>query len=284
MYSGGKFLRGPQTSGLLAGRKNLVHGGLAQCLPAPGAGPADESFEGGRGRPAGGGALVRGRDHPGEHQRWRDDLAIVAHALEGVAQTSVIEPQGVEEVPLLRVTWPAAAGIDAPTVRQRLLEGSPRIMLDDMSAVGTSVAIDPFSLQPGEAAEVGAALARALQTPRPTDSRAPEVTVAGKWDLLVRFLDGGTVTSLPSPSRAATSSGQHLAKDFAGPLTGTVDEDIRFGMVLRYEGTNIAFRFDGRLDGPTMAGEVALGSSTYHHSGAVNLAQFGTASWRATPA
>ncbi len=53
--------------------------------------------------------------------------------------------------------------IDGLGLRQRVLDGEPRIMLDDNSATEDGIAIDPFQLQPGEAAQVGEAIAAALR-------------------------------------------------------------------------------------------------------------------------
>jgi len=58
---------------------------------------------------------------------------------------------------------PRPVSLDGPTLRQAVLDGEPRVMLDDNSATGNSIAIDPFQLQPGEAAQVGDAVVAALR-------------------------------------------------------------------------------------------------------------------------
>ena len=57
----------------------------------------------------------------------------------------------------------------------RVLDGEPRVMLDDNSATENSIAVDPFQLQPGEAAQVGDAIVAALREsrPRPRRQRRP---------------------------------------------------------------------------------------------------------------
>ena len=61
VYSGGKFLRGPQTSGLLLGSKQLVQAAWSNASPHQARGPPDEGIEGGHYRRADRGrALVRG--------------------------------------------------------------------------------------------------------------------------------------------------------------------------------------------------------------------------------
>ena len=161
IYSGGKFLRGPQTSGLLLGRKDLIQAAWRNASPhqafARGMKVSKEDVIG----------VLKAleiwfehRDSAEELRRWHADLALIAGrlALPGV-RAVVVEPQGVVRVPRLRVSWdPEKVGVDGETLRLRLLDGDPRIMLDDMATKENSVEIDPFGLQPGEADQVGRAL------------------------------------------------------------------------------------------------------------------------------
>src|SRR5262249_49889031 len=156
IYSGGKFLRGPQTSGLLLGRKDLVHAAWCNASPhqafARGMKVSKEDVIG---------VLTaleiwfERRDPAAELQRWNNDLASIADYLRvpGVS-TEVIAPEGVVRVPRLRVSW-QRDDLTGEQVRLRLLDGEPRIMLDDMAAKQNSLEIDPFGLQPGEADQVG---------------------------------------------------------------------------------------------------------------------------------
>src|SRR5205085_2379080 len=106
----------------------------------------------------------------------------------------VIEPEGVDRVPRLRIVWDRGrCPIDGLMLRQAVLDGEIRVMLDDNSATENSIAVDPFQLQPGEAALVGDAVVAALRaslTNQPTAPRSPVPAVAGEWELRVDFLHG----------------------------------------------------------------------------------------------
>jgi D-glucosaminate-6-phosphate ammonia-lyase len=287
VYSGGKFLRGPQTSGLLLGRKVLVQAAWRNASPHQAIGrPMKVSKEDVIGLLAAVEYWFNDRDQEAERRRWRDDLATIAEALGGIAQTETIEPRGVERVPRLLVRWDAGrVGLDGAALRERLMEGEPRVVLDDMSATADSIEVDPFALQPGEAASVGAALAAALsEGAAEAETAAPGLTpdLAGDWELRVRFLHGERTHRLKIGQAGTALTGQHQSDAFSGPVAlQLTPSGIAFGFDLRYEGTSIAYRFMGRVSDGEMAGTVELGSSTDHHQGVVNLAQFGTGEWQA---
>src|SRR5882672_5402803 len=152
VYSGGKFLRGPQTSGLLLGSKQLVQAAWSNASPHQALGrPMKVSKEDIIGVLTAVEHWFEDRDHTAERQQWSDDLAVIA------------ERSGVDRVPRLRVFWDRwQYPLEGLALRQRVLDGEPRIMLDDNSATENSIAIDPFQLQPGEAAQVGDAVVAAL--------------------------------------------------------------------------------------------------------------------------
>ncbi len=136
------------------------------------------------------------RDEAAERQRWYEDLAVLAKRvgrLPGVA-AEILDPSGVDRVPRLRLSWERARyPIDGLALRQKLLDGEPRIMLDDNSAGADVIAIDPFNLEPGEAALVGDAVAAVLlRLDRIEPAAAPPSVhdLAGAWQVEVEFLHG----------------------------------------------------------------------------------------------
>ena len=289
IYSGGKFLRGPQTSGLLLGRKSLVQAAWRNASPHQAFGrPMKVSKEDVVGLLAAVEFWMEDRDDAGERRRWSDDLAAMTRILEGEGVVcEVVDPAGVERVPGLRVRWdPAASGVDGAGLRQRLMEGSPRVMLDDMSAGPDSIVVNPFGLQPGEAAEVGRAIAAALRArkaanPPPLAAAAADLT--GTWTLTVRFLHGARTHRLELTQAGNELTGRQSSPQFDGAVSGSVaGTAVRLVFDTRYEGSIIRYRLDGTIAGDTMHGEVTLGTSNDHHQGEVNLAQFGTAAWEAT--
>src|SRR3954454_615252 len=286
VYSGGKFLRGPQTSGLLLGNKRLVEAAWRNSSPHQALGrPMKVSKEDIVGVVAALEYWFEERDHAQERQRWRDDLAMIAHKLGDLAWCEVLEPTGVERVPKLRITWdPAKAGLDGEGVRLAVLEGSPRVMLDDMSAHSDSIDIDPFSLQPGEAALVGEAMATVLaRGAKQQTARDPEpIRLAGDWDLKVQFLRGERVHRMHIEQDGAELAGTHASPGFEGKVFGYLTATgVKLRFDLRYEGNLIAYRFEGAASQDEMDGTVVFGTQNDHHQGSVGMSQFGAGRWEA---
>src|SRR5205823_11687673 len=105
IYSGGKFLRGPQTSGLLLGNKRLVEAAWRNGSPHQALGrPMKVSKEDIIGVITALECWFGERDPAAERQKWYDDCAVIADRLtqfDGV-RGEVIEPEGVDRVPRLR--------------------------------------------------------------------------------------------------------------------------------------------------------------------------------------
>ena len=289
IYSGGKFLRGPQTSGLLLGNKRLVEAAWRNGSPHQALGrPMKVSKEDIVGVIAALEYWFEERDPAAERQKWYDDCAMVAERLaqlDGV-RGEIIEPEGVDRVPRLNIVWDRARfPLDGLALRQAVLDGETRVMLDDNSATENSIAVDPFQLQPGEAAQVGDAVVAALrasltnQAPAP---RPPAPAVAGEWELRVDFLHGARSHRLALKQRGNELDGHQRSAQFEGPVTGTLDADlIRFSFGSRYEASNLSYRFEGTVADGAMAGTVALGAASDQNAGIVNRSQFGTGQWQA---
>jgi hypothetical protein len=156
-------------------------------------------------------------------------------------------------------------------------------MLDDMSAGADSVTIDPFGLQPGEAAQVGHAVAGALSGNRGFEASAapaPAADLSGAWELTMSFLHGARRHSLRLKQNDQALAGAQECEMFSGAVDGTVSgNEVRLRLRDRYEGSNITFQLAGTVEAGGMAGTMLLGTSNDHHQGAVNLAQFGSGSW-----
>ncbi len=209
IYSGGKFLRGPQTSGLLLGNKKLVQAAWRNASPHQAFGrPMKVSKEDVIGVLTAVEYWLEERDETAELQRWHGDLQEIARRAAEVpgVRSDVIEPAGVVRVPALRVRWDGIA-LDGMGLRARLLDGTPRIMIDDTAATANSVVIDPFQFQPGEAAEVGKGIAAALAAARslqPAREPPPMLDLSGDWSLRVQFLHGQRCTDCACSSRAVS--------------------------------------------------------------------------------
>jgi D-glucosaminate-6-phosphate ammonia-lyase len=289
IYSGGKFLRGPQTSGLLLGDKRLVEAAWRNGSPHQALGrPMKVSKEDIIGVIAALECWFGERDPASERRRWDDDLAMIADRLtelDGV-RGEVIAPEGVDRVPRLKIGWDRTRfPLDGLALRQAVLDGEIRVMLDDNSATEDSIAVDPFQLQPGEAALVGDAVVAALRaslTNRAAAPLPPAPAVAGEWELRVDFMHGTRSHRLALEQRGNALAGHQKSAQFDGPVNGRLDADrVSFSFGGRYEASNLSYRFEGTIEGGAMAGTVALGAASDQNAGIVNRSQFGTGQWQA---
>jgi len=289
IYSGGKFLRGPQTSGLLLGNKRLCQAAWRNGSPHQALGrPMKVSKEDIIGVIAALEVWFGERDEATERKRWHDDCAAIAERLgqlDGV-HGEVVEPEGVDRVPRLKIVWDRSRyplnGLD---LRDRVLDGEPRVMLDDNSVTESSITVDPFQLQPGEAIQVGdavVAVLRASLTNQPPSERLPAITIAGNWELQLDFLHGNRTHRLALEQQGSLLKGRQSSPVFEGPVEGALDGDtVRFSFGARYEASNMSYRFEGRVAKGTMAGTVELGAASDQNAGIVNRTQFGSGAWQA---
>jgi L-seryl-tRNA(Ser) seleniumtransferase len=289
IYSGGKFLRGPQTSGLLLGSKRLVEAAWRNGAPHQALGrPMKVSKEDIIGVIAALEYWFEKRDPAAERARWDADCATIAARIAQIpgVTSEVLEPAGVDRVPRLNIVWDRERyPLDGLGLRQRALDGEPRVMLDDNSATENSIAVDPFQLQPGEAEQVGDGIVTALLVAAQAEraaGQAPALSVAGNWELRVDFLQGTRLHRLKLVQSGSELSGEHKSAQFDGPIAGAVDADIvRFAFEQRYEASRMSYRFEGRLTDGTMAGTVMLGAASDQNAGIVNRTQFGSGAWQA---
>jgi len=289
VYSGGKFLRGPQTSGLLLGDKGLCQAAWRNGSPHQALGrPMKVSKEDIVGVVAALEYWFGERDEAAEQRKWDSDIATIAErlgALDGV-RGEVLEASGVDKVPRLKIVWDRGRfPIDGNGLRLAVLDGEPRIMLDDNSATDDAIAIDPFQLQQGEAAQIGDAVVGALRaslTNRPPATRAPAPDVAGEWELRVAFMHGARTHRLALEQTDGDISGHQRSEQFEGPVDGEIDADrVRFAFTGRHEAATISYRFEGSVADGEMAGTVLLGAASDQNQGIVNRTQFGAGSWEA---
>src|SRR5688572_23404456 len=129
-YSGGKCLRGPQTAGLLLGRKDLVRASWVHSAPHHGPGRAMKV-----GKEEAIGMLTAvemwvKRDHDAEWKQWiswLDHIATRLTTIQGIT-TTVTQPSGLSNrTPSLRVWWdPQRFGFSGETVARSLFESEPR--------------------------------------------------------------------------------------------------------------------------------------------------------------
>jgi len=286
-YSGGKYLRGPQPSGLLLGEKKWVQ--TAWCCAAPHH-TLGRTMKVGREEVMGLLAAVEywatERDHVREKAEWALDLKIITKMVEqvGTVTTEVMPGESVRSpVPRLEIRWDAKKiGVSGLALRDELLAGDPCIMLDDRGATEGSVLILPFSLQLGDAIAVGKriqAVLAAASEPAEADELEP-VDVSGEWEIRIAFTDSEAVHQLVIEQDQDNLRGEHRTLFLEGALSGTVcGNEWNLASQIRYEGTHLAHRFIGTVDGSLARGIVELGSSGQSAPGPLNQREYGKAEW-----
>ena len=265
-HSGGKVLRGPQCAGLLLGRKDLVWAAFMNGAPHHSVG---RMMKVGKEEVLGMLAAVevlmtRGIDDDfNEWKSWLQDISDIVTQVPGV-KAELQDPAGVNPYPTMVIEWdPERRGITAGEVYDQLLAGEPRIM-SHASGEGYSFRVRPPAIRPGDQVLAGRRIAEVLRkAPRGVTKKAfapPAADLSGRWDLDVQYSRGAATHRLTLVMNGNRLDGMHNGRRLEGVVTGTVDGDeVRMRSSMPFEGARVGFRFDGKIQGQTMAGEVDLG-------------------------
>lgn len=130
-FSGGKGLRGPQCSGILLGRKDLIEAALAQCNPWEGA--VCRPMKVGKEEIIGVLAAVESwtkQDLDALNKEWSKRVERIAKVVETVpgVTTEIKVPEDGNRYPTLTVKWDEGAwGFSVEDCDRALREGEPRI-------------------------------------------------------------------------------------------------------------------------------------------------------------
>ncbi|MEQ9443038.1 MAG: aminotransferase class V-fold PLP-dependent enzyme, partial [Cyclobacteriaceae bacterium] len=163
-FSGGKGLRGPQSAGLLLGKKDLI---AAARLSAP---PRGNTV--GRGMKvnkeevlgmwAALDAYVNG-DREADWKLWEDQVSLIAEAIKDInsVETDIHVPPIANHVPTLGVSWnPKKVRISGDELKEVLRSGHPSI---EVAGGGKdSISITTWMLRPGQEQIVATRLKEAL--------------------------------------------------------------------------------------------------------------------------
>lgn len=164
-FSGGKGIRGPQSAGLLLGRKDLIE---AARLNGP---PNSDTI--GRGMKVNKEELIAmmvavevftKRDHQADWKEWEKRCKLIADSLASVStiKTEVYVPEIANHVPHLRITWdPEVIKITPSEVAKKLREGEPSIEV--VPDVRKTLSIGVWMMQPGDAQVVAKRLREVLK-------------------------------------------------------------------------------------------------------------------------
>ena len=272
-YSGGKCLRGPQTAGLLLGRKDLVRAAWVHSAPHHGPGRAMKvGKEEAMGMLAAVEAWVK-RDHAAEWKQWTGWLDHISRRLATIAgvTTNVTEPAGLSNrTPTLRVWWdPQRLGFSGETVARTLFETEPRIYLTAGRRAGppveTGINVTPYMMSPGDEMIIADRL-HALMTSRTlrdpvVETLAPAANLTGRWDVRIEYTAGSSMHVLHLRQDGhdvdGTHQGDFVARDLAGTISGSaVRLRSNYG---GQTGDSLAFTFTGKISGNEMSGDLDMG-------------------------
>jgi L-seryl-tRNA(Ser) seleniumtransferase len=150
-FSGGKGLRGPQSAGLLLGRKDLIEAARLNDSPNDSLCRTNKvnkeelvgmlvALE-----------LFVDRDHKAVWKDWEKQCSRIAAAVAGIkaVKTETFIPEIANAVPHLRIVWDEAAlGMTSAEASKKMREGEPSIELRPGAREGLEVAV--WMLDPGE--------------------------------------------------------------------------------------------------------------------------------------
>lgn len=152
-FSGGKGLRGPQSTGLLLGRKDLIAAARLNASP--------NSDAIGRGMKVNKEELLGmmlalemfiKRDHEAEWKEWEKRVKLIADSVSGIStvKSETWIPEIANHVPHLKLTWdPSVVKIAPRDVARKLAAGDPAIEV--VPGQDQALVIGVWMMQPGDA-------------------------------------------------------------------------------------------------------------------------------------
>lgn len=274
-YSGGKCLRGPQTAGLLLGRKDLVRAAWVHSAPHHG---VTRSLKVGKEDAIGMLMAVEmwvKRDHEAEWKRWTGWLDHISQRVSTVAgvTTTVNQPNGLSNrTPSLRIVWDRQKlGIAGDAVARLLFNGDPRITLDARGGgqAGqpgqTGVSVTPYMMAPGDERIVADRLVAVLSKPpaqtEPTTLAAPAADLTGQWNVRIQYAAATSNHTLHVTQKGNDLGGFHQGEFMTREITGAIDGDnVRIRSAYGEQlGDSVNLTFTGNVTGDQMGGPLDMG-------------------------
>ena len=167
-FSGGKGIRGPQSTGFLIGRRDLVRAAAMNGSPNQAIGRAAKTSKEEIAGLVTALELFLAEDEAAEMKRYHDVCTTIVEALADIPGLRVV----VEQDPVNRVLphavvyfTPEWEGPSGRAVRSALAQGDPHIYVQqgpDQGGYFDEIAVDPINLQPGDEAIVSTRLREEL--------------------------------------------------------------------------------------------------------------------------
>jgi uncharacterized pyridoxal phosphate-dependent enzyme len=270
-YSGGKCIRGPQSAGLVLGRKDLVQAAWVHSAPHHG---FARSMKVGKEEAMGMLMAVEmwmKRDHKAEWSQWMswlDSIAKRVSTIDGVT-TSIAETQELSNrTPSLSIRWdPKRLGISGADVAKHLFDNEPRITTPggrDRDGQ-TSISVTPYMMAAGEekivADRIHAILSNPPKQAAPARAAAPAVDVTGQWDVHIEYAANTANHALHLKQVDNRIEGTHQGDFVSRDLVGTIDgNNVQLSSsYTERHGDALSFRFNGTAAADGMSGTLDMG-------------------------
>ena len=165
--SGGKAIRGPQSTGILCGRRDLIEAAALNHSPNIGVGRTAKVC-----REEIVGLMVAleryiKRDHAADRRRWHEQCDIIAAAIveiQGV-KTEVLQDDWIHPVPELHIYFTSNwTGPSSDVIVDTMAKGDPPILIGGYRRGGGQLYVNPHGFMEGEAELVGERLHTAMKT------------------------------------------------------------------------------------------------------------------------
>jgi uncharacterized pyridoxal phosphate-dependent enzyme len=281
-YSGGKCMRGPQSSGMLIGQKDLCKAAYYQAAPHHCYGRA---FKCSKEEAMGLLAAVQQwykRDHAAEQREWRSWLQNIEARLKPLPSTTFeyLEPEDLSnKAPRLRIHWDAnVLKITGTELVARLDAGTPRIVIDGGTGqrpdkMASSVIIMPYMMDPGEDRIIANAIYEGLTKPghydNPVIPSGTPAPVQGAWAVTIQYPRGTGEQKFTIEQSGNELSGMQNGEIYNANLKGVIHADqIELHSNMQVPGNSIPWTFKGTVQGNTITGSVRMG-------------EYGSATWKA---
>ena len=282
-YSGGKYIRGPQSAGLLLGRKDLVKAAWVHSAPHHGYARAMKV-----GREEMIGMLVAvenwvKRDHHAEWGEWVARCEYIADRvakIPGVTASIQREPGASlsNRSPRVTIRWDSKTlGLTGADAADLLDKGEPRIALGGSGGGGgrggqsqqlpgdTGISIVSAMMTAGDEKIVAQRIVQVLSarhTLAPAQVPAPPIAdLSGRWEIEIKYAASTTLHTLHLRQDGNRLEGLHQGNFLSRDIAGTISGDTVFlaSNVTERHGDALTYRFTGRTTAETMEGTLDMG-------------------------
>lgn len=282
-YSGGKYLNGPQCTGLLIGRKDLVKAAWVTSAPHHGFG---RGYKVGREEIMGMLTAVEmwwKRDHAAEKRKWENRLNFIAATLNKIpgVTTEMKQPSGRSNPsPDLLVRWDKdiipLTGYD---VENLLWDGSPRVAVSGAGSYlpfppnsNPNILINSSQLEDGDEKIIAERVYAILSKPplMQRNNAPANIDISGKWEMEIKFAASTGKQQIQIEQEGNNIKGIQFGGYATRELSGTINgSSLLMRSSYTRQGVRLNFEFSGVAATDSMHGTLSMG-------------EYGLVQWKAT--